>query len=338
MATKETRILSSANEALNTGKFQEASELAQNHINNGLPDEKAARKIIDEANFKQAELQFEKEEYDESLSLLTTSGLLSNAADREYNQKALDLYSKIYEKKIQISFEEKNYDAIVELHKKKIKYEPWETYEQKRKILHSYFLISDEFRWNNSLFNAVQFLKNIPIDIREYDSEGTIKKEKLAILKILASDTGSEGQKLVNEIKDDICSGFAVDVDYMSITAQKGIAGKAIVCPQYLPINSKKLADKPSELKYFITKDETIRNLTTCEYENGYNLTPQQVIWKIQVKDIHTGKVINSRDFQGKTPSCPSSYKFTKGEFNENLKGEEPSSGTVISYLNSVIQ
>ena len=37
----------------------------------------------------------------------------------------------------------------------------------------------------------------------------------------------------------------------------------------------------------------------SCEYFQGYTITPERITWKTKIYDIYTGQIVGQKDFEG---------------------------------------
>ncbi len=179
--------------------------------------------------------------------------------------------------------------------------------------------------------------------ISEYSNETTLltqaDEEKEATVLLLASDSGEDGQSVLDDAMFDACAGDVVTDPSVGIFEEE--TKKALACSTYsVTLPEDLIADKPGNLFYVVDRYDDERRVQSCDYVTSYDtrtLERWQSYSEIIITDVRTGETIYDKTFYGSAPeSCPGEYWF--GSMTEYLYGDDVDEDKITTWLDEVLR
>jgi len=156
---------------------------------------------------------------------------------------------------------------------------------------------------------------------------------------LLASDSGEDGQSVLDDAMFDACAGDVVTDPSVGIFEEE--TKKALACSTYsVTLPEDLIADKPGNLFYVVDRYDDERRVQSCDYVTSYDtrtLERWQSYSEIIITDVRTGETIYDKTFYGSAPeSCPGEYWF--GSMTEYLYGDDVDEDKITTWLDEVLR
>ena len=190
---------------------------------------------------------------------------------------------------------------------------------------------------NASYLSAIRYASNLKAENRLINSPEEILSLYDTALSGLASDTGSDGKYIIDQIANDLfCESRSASGEDSKIVTLDNHAKKTHFCDSgiYVSLDDELIAKSPNELRYAIMVDESSVEEPACEYDDGYSINRKRLKWNVVVHDLLKDRDVINADFWGSSYNCAYIETFTIGEFVKYERGDLPSMDEIRNFLN----